>query len=420
MKRYFSILFSALLLLLLSACSSNDIVSVLPEPEPVPEPEPGQKEEYSDNTARMIMDGFQPGNAFTRATLTYGANGLAAGWSSGDSFAVYATSHVKEDGSLEDNTHTSSIKFTVREGESGLSVRATTQNMGFRFDKDYRFSTCFPYQSNIDNYKAIPFSFSSQTQKGYVDMGAYYKSGSNFDNPAYKASETLACQHLGESDVLISPEMTVRDQMMDFYFRHVGTIARFFLLAPAQKMKMKKLMLISSEPIFYTGGTLSLKSHPYNPEYQPSNPESADGTDNTNYGLTLPHFSNHQLTPDESTLTDHLDLNFDDGTNNGVWNLYDTDTRYGNYFLSYLMMYPIDMTDHKYDSVNIYIYVIAEDVHGNERKFKTGALEHMKMYSSHIYQWTQRTESIDPIELTATLQSWQEVASGAIETDLEK
>lgn len=404
MKKYLPILFSSLLFLLLSACTNDEIVSVIPEPEP------GQSEEYSNGTAIMTMEDFLPGDAVTRASLVDGENGLIFGWDVGDSFAVFPTREKQEDGSLKpnDSGHTNSIKFTGKEGQSGLAITTTTVGMPYHFDENYLFSTFFPYRENVTNYQAIPFDFSNQTQKGYVNMGAFYGTGQYFDNPDYQASALTACKHLGENDVLISPEMTVEKQLMGFRLSHVGAIAKFFLLAPAQKLKMKKLMLVCGKDgdnkIFYTKGTVSLL-HP-------------NKTTTDFQGVALPQASLHQLTPDEASRTDHLELNFDDGENDGVWNMYPSrnaspgegDKDYGNYFMSYLMMYPIITTAED----KIFIYVIAEDEDGQERKFKTAELAPKRMSSGYLYQWTEVTESINPIELTATLQSWQEIASGTI------
>lgn len=407
MKNKLYIIISALLLLILSSCSSDNVVAT------------DVDEEYEGNGARMKVDGFLPGDDYTRATLQYGAGGLESFWDPGDAFGVFATSKVTnpETGTLEDNTHAPLINFVTKPNQSGSIVNTVAQSEGFGFDPEYRFTSCYPLPTpNNDGFKKLPFSFEGQVQMGFVDMTAYYTDG-KYNSKKYLESEAIACKHLGACDVQISPEMTPVDGVTaSFHMRHVGAVARFFLLAPAKKLKLKELKLISDQKIFYTRGTYDLSSHPYNAAYTPNN-DPDHSMDNMNYGLSLPQYSPCQISPVEDSKTDCLTLSF--GSTAAVWTMYRTDDanyqKYGNYLLAYMMMYPVNT-----DGANVYVYVEAEDEQGNELKFKTKQLESKKMYSGCLYQWKDKTEEYEPIELTATLQSWQEVASGGISADLEK
>lgn len=408
--KIFNYIYIASLLTVFASCSTSENV----EDAPVYE---------EDEKAIMSQDGFQPGDAVTRSSLSYGADGLTLNWTDGDRFGVFPTS---QNGSGTVVDHSQQIEFKIPSNGANGQVATANSVKDFIFNSQYGYTAYFPYKANNSRYDAIPFNFSNQTQKGYVDMGAYY-TGNKYDDPIYKASETKACQHLVGVDVLISPEMKEKENgRMYFRMRHIGAIARFFLLTPAKKLKIKELKLISNNKIFSESGTVTLASHSYDPTALPSPTPlplvntNKEGADIHNYGVCLPQFANHQLSVVETDKTDHLTLKFNDGTSNGVWTLYGTgtneSTRYGNYFMSYMMMYPIETTADD----NVYIYVTAEDESGKEVYFRTGKLAPKSMYSGYVYQWTERTTEDTPIELTATLQSWQEVASGAIETDLEK
>lgn len=396
--------------LLISSCSKDEVIVA-------------DETNFNEKEATVSQNGFFPGDEVTRATLSYGSKGLTINWNVDDKFGIFPTS---EDDNSTTASKTSMQLFTC------YSVYDDPQNAGinsdyndFHFLSNYGYTAYYAKTINPEaHYDNIDFDFTEQTQKGYVNMGAYYKAGNDYNNPKYKDSETAACQHLGDVDILISPEMKRDDtkQRMFFPMRHIGAIARFFLLTPAKKLKIKELRLISNNKIFYETGKVTLTKHPYVEEYEPQEkPITVTAgfdysTDKYNYGVCLPQFENPQVTPNEASKTNCLVLKF--GANGGgIDNLYSTDTDYGNYLLAYMMMYPINTTDDD----NVYVYVTAEDLETNKPLyFRTKRLANKNMFSGYVYQWKERTTEDTPIELTATLQTWQEVASGAIDTNLEK
>lgn len=398
--------FLSILSLLFSSCTTKEVAEEI------------DSEDDFQNTATVLIDGFYPGDEVTRSTLTYGSGGLKFSWELEDHFGIYPTGKITNNGHSNNNPQASQEPFTlttVKDG--GLDAHISSDNSYFHFLSNYRYSAYTPYNAGEINFDNIPFEFPMQTQRGYVNMGEYNKkTGGGFSNPIYMASEALACQHLGAADILISPETVSDERPLHFYMRHIGAIARFYLKTPTGKrLKLKEIKLIASDKIFYTRGSIDLTSHPFNASLVPSTALPTRPEEVKNYGVVLPQASVSQISPEESSKTDCLTLKFDDGTNNGVWN--NCPATDGEYILAYLMMYPIN-----YDNTqaSAYIYVIAEDEAGNELHYRTTKLASKYMCSGYLYQWTKSVTDIYPIELTATLQSWQEVASGAIETDLEK
>ena len=180
-------------------------------------------------------------------------------------------------------------------------------------------------------------------------------------------------------------------------------MARFFLLGPKKDLKIKTLRLICDSKIFYTGGTFNLTSREY------KNDESK--------GLALVgDDAPLQMSPDEVTLTNNLELKFEGGKMK-----YDPKDKYSNYFVAYLMMYPITYKQKEHG--NLFVYVTAKDKDGNEVNFVTEPLADKTMKSGLYYQWTSRTNEqngLYPIQMTATLKPWEELVGGDISADLEK
>lgn len=376
---------------------------------------------FNEKEASVSQTGFFPGDEVTRATLSYGSKGLTISWNIDDRFGIFPTS--ENNTALEQSSMQPFTCYSVDNNPQNASINSDYND--FHFLSNYGYTAYYAKTINQEaHYNNIDFDFTEQTQKGYVNMGAYYRASNNYNNPKYKESETAACQHLSDVDVLISPEMkrADTDKRMFFPMRHIGAVARFFLLTPAKKLKIKELRLISNNKIFYETGKVTLTKHPYDASKVPAQAPITvtDGFDYNNdiynYGVCLPQFKNPQMTADEASKTNCLVLKFGEN-GNGIDNLYDSDTRYGNYFMAYLMMYPITTSD----ADNVYIYVTAEDLETNKPLyFRTKRLANKIMFSGYVYQWTETTTEDTPIELTATLQTWQEVASGAIDTNLEK
>lgn len=404
------IFFLTLLLSFFSSCSTKEVTEDI------------VNENDSENTATVLIDGFYPGDMVTRSSLSYGKEGLKFSWEQNDHFGIFPTAKVTDSGNQQNSTQASQEPFTVSIiKDDGMNAHISSDNSYFHFLSNYRYSAYTPYRAGETKYDHIPFEFGEQTQRGYPDMVEFYKNG-NYNNTIYAETEALACQHLGKADILISPETVSDDRPLTFYMRHIGAVSRCFIKTPVGKrLRIREVKLIASDKIFYTRGFIDLTSHPYNSSEVPTNDPPANASQIKNWGVTLPQATPSQITPDETSKTDCLTLLFDDGDTNqkhkGVWNLTNKDDEYGRYLLAYFMMYPINYVS---SEASAYIYVIADDVDGNELHYRTTKLASKYMCSGYVYQWTKTPEDIYPIELTATLQSWQEVASGAIDTNLEK
>lgn len=397
-------------IIILSACGSKEDL-VIDEPK---------IEEIADaeDIDAVMCDGFYPGDEVTRTSLIYGQNGLSFSWKSDDKFGVFPTSS----GELRtENEHASQAKFYCSKiVNGGMTAEIKTDDTGFSFSNNFNFTAYTPYiSSNDQNFKQIPFNFSNQVQQGLVDMAAYHTGG--YNNAAYKESERIACLHLSENDVMISPEMTPENQAIRFRMRHVGSIARFYVLFPKGKiLKIKDIKLIADKPIFYEGGYINLSSHPFEPSKEPSTAIPALNSTPNNWGVDLkPYPGESQITPNEGTKTNCLTLKFGTNKDNpeGIYNNWQSNDDYANYLMAYLMMYPIN-----YDSntASAYLYVTADDENGNEVHFRTTKLSSKYMCSGYVYQWTKNQTEDTPIELTATLLPWQDIVADGINTDLEK
>lgn len=425
--------FIALLLLLLSSCNSNEDIIV---------------EDGSNYTGALVQqDVFQAGDQVTRSTLIFGNGGLKFDWRLGDEIGMYATAkHPTTDAEKEgliiekqSGSDSESVSTTVTSGFYPTAPTKTQQahykvislassNMIAKIemaasgseafdwdtqDGNTRWTVYAKYNSNFFptevkeggvNYNALPFDFTNQTQKGLVDMNSYFTAG-GYNNSAYAYSEITACEHIGEKDVLISAETQFTLPRTIFHMRHLGAVARFFLLAPDKNMTLKSLKLICDKKIFYEKGTFDLSTHPY----------AEDDTKGIRLvGDEVPL----QMAPQEETLTNNLELKFANGV---TINKTTESNKYSNYLVAYLMMYPI--TYNAATDGNLYVYVTAEDSEDNEIHFVSEPLANKTMKSGFYYQWTARTHEQDglyPIELTATLLPWQDIVGSGIQTDLEK
>lgn len=275
---------------------------------------------------------------------------------------------------------------------------------GFAWDENSRWTAYYPLKTTSEKYNKIEFDFSGQKQVGFVNMTAYY----NKNMSTYRASERIACKHISDADIMISPETGLNNGGMLFEMRHVGAIARFFLVFPKDKAyKLVKLQLICESKIFYTKGQYNLKSRPYKAY-------ASDG----DYGLTLvgANKTNSQVQP-LGDATNMLELEFEPEKVK-----IDTEASDGDCLIAYLMMYPVTYKQSQHG--NLYAYVTAIDPITNEEiHFITEPLANKDMVSGRYYQWTTYADPQDglyPIELTATLLPWQDIVGSGIETDLEK
>ncbi len=448
MKQISTYIFMVVILLLVSCNSSDDLDSIknnfLTDED--------WREEILDGSSVTIKP-FVSGDAITRSALAFDGQNLVFGWHQGDEIGLYPTAKDVEklesrDGLLnpednEANKHisyptenlwrtnplrNSQSKFVATELKPGSQTIKIDYEYGdFLWDDVVRWSAYFPYSADdIDKnnggdeiketYVSRFFDFSGQIQNGLVNISAYKKGTTGEDagasNSVYRASEATACAHLGDKDVLISPETAWSDNRIHFQMRHVGAVIRLYLLAPKEDLIIKDIKLICDSKIFYEKGQFTLLSHPYN----------ANATDG-NYGVNL------DLTSDDCQIKalpvgepkNNLVLKFADGTAKTV---YDASDSYKRYVTAYIMTYPITYDPEVHG--NLFAYVTAYkqgESADKEYHFVSKALEGKVMKPGCYYQWTSSTHADDglyPIELTATLLPWQDIVGGGIPTDLEK
>lgn len=448
--RYTYITYLLFVSLLLVSCSKDgDIVHN------------SELDEYLDKTweeetfdgASVTVKGFEPGNDITRSTWTFDNQKLVFGWKQGDGIGIFPTAknalEATEDswanvnpGLIRPNEeepstlhpqyasdHTLCITNTQYSAPTPFYVTSPTEgsqtaqlfgNMGeYEWDDQVRWTAYFPYKliKGEPNYSCIHFAWESDThrqkQTGIPDISRLVKSGQSATvctDVQYLASEKRACDHLAGEDIMISSEMVWSGTRINFQLRHIGAVARFFMLAPKNmNLVLTNLKLICDKEIFYKAGQFTLTSHPY------------VANESNNYGVNLVGSVNSQVTPDETTKTKMLQMDFAEGT---AETIYDPSDSYKRYVTAYMMMYPIT-----YDSAtdgNLYAYVTAYQKGDPEKKelhFVSKCLTNVSMVSGKYYQWTSSTKLQDglyPIELTATLLPWQDIVGAGIDTDLTK
>lgn len=428
------------LLTLFSACSTeNDVASN--NEFPVFPSDKDWVEEVMDGASATVT-GFEPGDAVSRTSLVYDGQRLVFGWKNGDKLGLYPTakditnaSEEQKQGLLPKETypHPSILVepnlfrvdpqvsqqscFTCAETSSKTTkITNTNGSSGFFWDDVVRWSAYLPYKTQNEdkgeNYLKRYFSFEGQTQKALPEIGEYFDYEDNLGNPTehlnkYHLSEVAASEHLGEFDVMISPETKWEEGVrINFQMRHVGAVARLYLKVAEENLTINDVKLICDRKIFYENGSFTLFSHPY------VNDEA------NNYGVDLDRINSTecQISP-EGDPVNVLQLDFTETCKTKKTGSYS----YGPYVVAYLMMYPITY-DHTIDG-NLFAYVTATDSEGKEVHFVSEPLADKTMESGKLYQWTSLTHPDDglyPIELTATLLPWQDIVGAGIETDLEK
>lgn len=309
--------------------------------------------------------------------------------------------------------------------QSGFSCEETTSkttkitNMNgssdFFWDDVVRWSAYLPYKAQNEergeNYVKRYFSFAGQEQKDLAEIGEYFDYEDRVGNPAehlnkYHISEVNASEHLGNFDVMISPETKWEQGVrINFQMRHVGAVARIYLKVGEENLTIKDVKLICDKKIFYENGSFTLFSHPYKDD------------EANNYGVDLVRGSEGCQIKTEGDPVNMLQLDF---ANTCVTKKTGSGN-YGPYVVAYLMMYPITYTPAT--DGNLFAYVTATDQEGKEVHYVSEPLSGKTMESGKYYQWTSVTHPDDglyPIELTATLLPWQDIVGAGIETDLEK
>lgn len=355
---------------------------------------------------------FRDGDEVSRSSFIFDGKLLNFISNAGDLVGIYPTAKINDDGTTsKTGDETQQSPFVLQETGTGfIHIDPAANADNFTWANGFDRTSYFPYNSSFDpgndiKYTALPFSFKDQVQQGYVNLTAYYNgdaSGNKGNNSqVYIESETKACEHLNKCNFLISPESKYANGHIRFSAHPVGAVARFYLLAPKETLKLKSLRLVASEPVFYEEGTVDLSSQPYN-----------SGATDKNEGLKLvsasyTEDSQRQMHP-KGEPSASVELKFAEGVST-TYNA--TTSPYGHYMIAYLMMYPVDLTKVS----ELYVYLEAEDAAGNKKNFRTSNLEKKNMYSGNYYQWMYKAlDDEHPIELTATVIPWQDIAGGNI------
>ncbi len=431
--KYRFIIYISTILTLFTACSTeNDVTSRVDLPT-FPSDE-NWKEEVMEG-ASVTVKGFEPGDMVSRTSLVYNGQSLVFGWKSGDKVGLYPTAKdlsstpdASLDGLLthEEGPHPSNepnvyrtkpqmagqSQFNCAESTSQTTRITNGSSSEFFWDEIVRWSAYCQFKAENggkgENYMKRFFSFAGQKQDALAEVGEYFdyedattQEEKNLHLSKYNESETKASMHLGDFDVLISPETKWEHVSINFQMRHVGAIARIYLKSVEENLVIKNIKLICDKPIFYEEGSFTLFSHPYD----------ASKSDE-NYGVDLDRSSSGCQIQPEGDAVNMLQLDFDEScvtkkSGNG----------WGPYVVAYLMMYPITYnptTDGK-----LYAYVTAYkqgDDPSKEVYYVSEPLSKKTMKSGKYYQWSSAAQPDDhlPIELTATLLPWQNIVGGSI------
>lgn len=423
-----------------AACSTENI------DEPTVPPIDTTWETIDMPGSSVTVTGFECGDATTRSSWQFNGQKMVFGWEQGDAIGLYPTAGTSiepsEENSWEESNPTlvdpSVQKHPLYDNDKvchtkGTRAQATkayvkyftkdsqTQSLhiddgSFVWEEQTRWTTYKPYNPNYNPnaepsvyYTALPVDFSDQTQQGLTDMQALYqgKGGQpkGYNNPVYMETEAVACKHLASADFCISPEMVWAGERINFEFRHVGAIARLFMLAPEANLTLKKMELICDSKIFHSTGEVDLTSHLYD-------------AGATNKGVKLVgDVAPIQITPTDEP-SQKVTLKF---VENVKIQKPTADNKYLNYLVAYMMLYPIDYQSER--DGNLFAYVTALDENGKEVHFVSEPLSDRNLKSGYYYQWTLRTHEDDglyPIRLTATLLPWQNIVGAGINTGLEK
>lgn len=397
------IFFLTLLLSVMVSCSSGD--DIIPNTPDI---------ELQDGGYITKCD-FRDGDNVSRSSFVFDNNFIRFAFNQGDITGIYPTFNLTKQEKTDYAQQEQSAFVLAASGSGFIHIDPEGNPDGFTWADGFKRTAYFPYDGSFNPnnkthpvcYNALPFSFKNQVQEGYVNLTAYYNGDSRGDkgndNPTYRESEEKACAHLNSCNFLISPEseFNVNTGRIRFYAHPIGAVARFYLLAPKEKMQLMSLRLVASKPIFYEEGTVDLTSNPYNGNAEDKN----DGLKLVSSVYTKD--KDRQMHPVGDPVSS-IELKFADN----VWTNYDATTMpYGHYMIAYLMMYPVNLTEVS----ELYVYLTAKDKDGKVKNYRTNNLEKKDLFSGNYYQWMYKAlDDEHPIELTATEIPWQDVVGGSI------
>lgn len=353
--------------------------------------ESGELEEGFDPKVGMVVPNFvadvlDDDPSSTRASQVYqdDTKTMKFEWQNTDQIGVFNVFETAE--------NSQNALFSIKPGSgthSGTTASARFYNANYNFSPDYWWVCYYPYSasnmSKVTNYSEVRMTFVGQKQlhNAYPNPLIYYKN----DGSGYSTeTEALASQHLSTYDYLISDPSRPDDQgLTTFKCKHLGAIARFYTRFPegafggtGTKGKVKQISLVYKDASTLVSDAVATIN------------QQTSATAGTSYTIS-------------STIkTQKLDLLCDD-----------IEVPDYGYFVGYLMMYPVSVPEN-----SCWLY-ITTTVNGVEKNFRSSSpLSAKTLEAGKLYRWTIASYD-EPIELTATLQSWQDIVTG-LSTDLEK
>ncbi len=180
---------------------------------------------------------------------------------------------------LEENPSPTLMKFKLDPAQA-LIVKQTTTTGSFisadnqvaNFTNGQRYYSFFPYraqtlETGAFNYTNVPVSFAGQVQTANEQMG-YYFENTTASKALFLESEKAAAAHLGKYDYMASSATSPSDQYVKFYYEHVGSIARFYMVCPSRaddNIFYDSLQVYNSEANFTINATLNITTKELTP-----------------------------------------------------------------------------------------------------------------------------------------------------------
>lgn len=205
-----NLFFIPLLTLAVMSCSNDNEIN-------------STKSEYV-NSVRVTVEDFQPESSSTRTAYTVDGSGFHFQWTDGDALGIYPVGGDQ-------------VKFPISNGDGSAS--ASFDGGAWKLRTEYQYAAYYPF--SVDNYKidqkALPVSFTGQTQNG--------------DN---------STAHLGAYDYLACAA-TAPDGSggVDLTMKHLGAFLRLELTMPKADT-YSSVVLESDGAEFVTAGTFDLTS----------------------------------------------------------------------------------------------------------------------------------------------------------------
>ncbi len=219
-----SLFYASILLcsLFLKACSSSGDEPALPEEEnPVPP-------SLAVKVVTMEADHILSGNGKSRTAFTLESDKLKFSWAAGDKVGVWPA-----DGS------SSQVEFTISSGAGEASAKFDGGAWALRNDAQY--AAYYPYNvSNSEsNNSNIRFSYEGQAQTGNASLA-----------------------HLGSHDLMATHATVAAEDVLNFQFKHVNSVAQLRLTVPVAA-SFTSVAVRCDEEIFAKVGNLNLSGAEY-------------------------------------------------------------------------------------------------------------------------------------------------------------